>query len=245
MGIYTDSVLEIGKQYTVQDVSHMKDYKYLIGQKVLLLDVIGSTASIRKMNKHYIPVRSLIEVTGYKAKAVQVKNADGFAVVMQNKLNIPIGTAYLNPTRITNTNFTVMHDGKEVTIPLDIVCSLVKDSKAEKKPKIAKAVKDKGIPEVVAEDLMEFIAPSENRKDIVELPASLIKLLPHVNIQDIRDSITVEPGVYSDMEGNIHETIAEMEKSNTRIKHKMVTTILVDIAAKFLHQEAEDIRNNN
>ena len=243
MGIYTDSVLEKQKQYTVQNVSHMKDYSYLIGNKVLLLDINGSTASILKVNKHYIPVRSLINVVGYTAKSVAIKNADGFAVVSRNTLGIPVGTAYLNPTRITTTHFFVEVDGKEIKVPLDIVCSLVKDKSLQKSPKITTVSNKLGVPAQVVEDVSEFISPIENRKDILEIPASIVKLLPHVNLQDLRDQLKHKEDVYSDYDGNLHKTIAEADKANQKIRHKLNTDVLIKMVSDHLNIESEVIRN--
>ena len=191
MGIYNESILIENSQYVVQDYGYFpKKYNYLIGNKVLLLRVDQSTASIRYAgNKIFIPTRSLISIPEYIAKSVSTKNADGFAVVTKNNLGIPVGTAYLNHKGYTDTHFKVMVDGKELTIPLDIVCSLIKEKKKEKPINSKKVNKLTGLPTELIEFTEEMIAPYENRKDIQEIPSTFSKMLPGVNLQELRDSI--------------------------------------------------------
>ena len=84
--VYTESVLEVNKRYTVQKVTKFpKAREYMIGQQCVLKQIVGTTAHVMFTGRMCeIPVRSLIDVTGYHAQAVHSKNADGFVVNRQN-----------------------------------------------------------------------------------------------------------------------------------------------------------------
>ena len=247
MGIYTESILEINQRYVVQDVSKFpKEKGYMIGQPCLLKQIVGSIAHVSFTGRMTeIPVRSLIKVKGYTAKSVRSENADGFVVIHQNNLEIKVGTSYLNVKDITKTHLIMIVEGKEIRVPLAICCPLVKDSKTEKQINTSKVTKETGIPENVVEDAIEYIAPVSNRKDITELPSSLLKLLPNVNIQDIKDELEATEGVFFDYEGNDHLTVALADKANTKIRHKRLTKKLIDLATKFLSKLSLTIRENH
>ena len=118
--IYAESDLIANRSYKVQDVSHIRDAKRFIGLSALFKQVSNTTASVRiTSTMQYVPVRCLIFVKGFVAKSVQAKNAEGFAIIAQNGLGIPVGRAYLNPTSVTDTHAVFDIEGKEVTILLN------------------------------------------------------------------------------------------------------------------------------
>lgn len=245
MGVYTDSALVIDKRYLVQEVSKFPKKKdYMIGQYCVLKQIVGSTAHVMFTSRMTeIPVRSLIQVPEYTAKGVQAKNADGFVVVTQNTLGIPVGTAYLNPEEVTKTHFKLTVAGKLVSIPLDIVAALKKNKALEKPVNAEKVSKATGVSPQLVVVVDELVAPHSNREDIKEVPPSLMKLLPGVNLVELRDTLLSSPMECFDYEGNVHSSIAECDKANTRIRHKGLTKLLVRRANQRFEEEAEAIRN--
>lgn len=239
--VYSDSVLQIDKRYLVQNVTKFPKLRsYMIGQYCVLKQIVGSTAHVMFTGRMCeIPVRSLIDVTGYHAKSVNAKNADGFVVIKQNTLGIPVGTAYINHDKEkSTTEYVVVHvNGKEVKIPFDILAALVSNRKKEKVVKATKLVKSTGLPSEVIALTDELVAPIKNRLDINEIPASVLKMLPGINIQELRDHIKTQMSenvVYFDYEGNDHPTIAECDKANSKIRHKELEKLLTkEVLDKF------------
>lgn len=249
--VYTDSILQIDKRYLVQNVTKFPKLRsYMIGQHCVLKQIVGSTAHVMFTGRMCeIPVRSLIEVTGYHAKSVNAKNADGFVVIKQNNLGIAVGTAYLNHDKEKSTaEYVVIHvNGKEIKIPFDIVAALVSNRKKEKVVKATKLVKATGLPSEIIALTDELVAPIKNRLDINEIPASVLKMLPGVNIQELRDNLKTqldEDTVYFDYEGNDHPTIAECDKANTKIRHKTLEKILTQDVLDKLKSDWKQIREN-
>lgn len=244
MSIQTnEAVLVKQKKYRVQKVSKYPTddrRKALIGKDVLLLDIVGSTASVRwGDNKHWIPVRSLINVKGFTAKGVQAKNADGFVVYAQNSLKIEVGTAYLNPTNVTGTHAVFEIEGKTIKLPLDILASLVRDKIVVPK-EIKKVAKQTGIdPEVI-----NLLDNPELRKDLEEIPSAILKLLPNVNISDIKDTLYNKNEVYSDYLGELHSSLVEVDKANTIIRSKLTEDALLELIKLNLKNEFELIRKD-
>ena len=245
--IYIDSVLKPDTKYKVQDVSKFpKDKLYLVGKDVIFKAVIGTTASVRGTggNMMEVPVRSLIKVNGFKAKGVAAKNADGFVVVAKNGLKIEVGTAYLNPTQVTNTHASFNIDGRIVKLPLDICAALVKEEvKIDKdvKKELKKASKASG----VSVHMVQALDSDANRKDLDAVPAFILKLFPQLNIDYVKDVLKQQDGVYADYEGNLFNTIEEADKSNTKIRHKLLQAKLMVLINKRIENEFEQVRTKD
>lgn len=232
--IYTESDLIADRSYKVQDVSQIRDAKRFIGLSALFKQVSNTTASVRiTSTMQYVPVRCLIFVKGFVAKSVQAKNAEGFAIIAQNGLGIPVGRAYLNPTSVTDTHAVFDIEGKEVKLPLDILCSLVriKEKKSKEVKKIEKSTEKDGVPP----ELISLLDQPGNREPITTIPAFVTKLLPNLNLEDIRDIVNHEEDVYSDFDGNPHATMAEADKANEVIRYKR----LAAKALKMINKQAE------
>ena len=242
------SVLVINTKYRVADTSRLAiNKKFIVGKEVLLLSVNNTTASVRHGgNKHEIPVRSLINVVGYVCKGVSHKNADGFVVVAKNKIGVEVGTAYLNPIAVDDETFTVEVDGKRITVPLDIVCSLVKTVKVESTLSSSvtlKKVKEKAqLSDNTMAVAAELMAPSDNRIDIEKLPAIVEKLLPNTNLSVLKTHLRQSDGVYADYDGNLFNTIEEADKSNTKLRHKLLQARLMVLINKRIENEFEQTR---
>lgn len=242
--IYTDSILVKDKNYIIKDIPKLsKETKRLTNQKCTFNYVIGSTAHGRVTgNMNTVPVRSLIDVKGYEAKPVRAVNAHGFAVIAQNNLGIPVGQAYLNPTSVDDTYATFDINGKEVKIPLDILASLVrikekKDTKVKRETtKVSKAT---GVPS----EAIDIIDASEARTDIQEVPAFISKLLPNLNINDIRDRLRQKPGIFADYNGEVHETIEAADRANTLIRYGLIQEELSNIVKDETISQFEAIKN--
>lgn len=242
--IYTDSILVENTGYKIQDIPKLgKDAKRFVGLKCLFNYVIGSSAHGRITGTmQSVPVRCLIDVKGYEAKPVRAVNAHGFAVTSQNTLGIPVGQAYLNPTSVSNTHAVFDINGKEVKIPLDILVSLVRiqEKKNTKiKRETTKVSKATGIPS----EAIDIIDASEARTDIQEVPAFITKLLPNLNINDIRDRLRQKPGIFSDYNGEIHETIEAADKANTLIRYGFIQEELTNIVKDETISQFEAIKN--
>lgn len=242
--IYTDSILIKDRNYIVKDIPKLsKESKKLINCKCTFNYVIGSTAHGRITgNMNTVPVRSLIDVKGYIAKPVRAVNAHGFAVVAQNQLGIPVGQAYLNPTSVDDTYAVFDINGKEVKVPLDILASLVRIK--EKKDTIVKrgttkVSKATGVPS----EAIDIIDTSDARVDIEEVPAFINKLLPNLNINDIRDRLKQKPGVFADYNGDIHETIEAADRANTLIRYSFIQEELTNKIKEEATEQFEAIKN--
>ena len=232
--IYTESDLIADRSYKVQDVSQIRDAKRFIGLQALFKQVSNTTASVRITgNMQSVPVRCLIKVKGFEANIVQAKNAEGFAIIAQNGLGIPVGRAYLNPTSVTDTHAVFDIESKEVKLPLDILCSLVriKEKKSKEVKKIEKSTEKDGVPP----ELISLLDQPGNREPITTIPAFVTKLLPNLNLEDIRDIVNHEEDVYSDFDGNPHATMAEADKANEVIRYKR----LAAKALKMINKQAE------
>ena len=238
------SVLLINTKYRVMETTKIPLSKqFIIGKEVLLLSINNKTASVRHGgNKHEVPVRALINVVGYTCKGVAHKNADGFVVVSKNKLGLEVGTAYLNPVAVSDTTFTVEVDGKRITIPLDIVCSLVKNVKAESNVGVKKIKNNTQLSDSAIETTAELMAPSDNRQDIERLPAVVQKLLPNTNLSVLRAHLRQSDGVYADYEGNVHNTVEEADKANTILRHKMLEQKILTMVEEHTRLEFQSNR---
>lgn len=221
------SVLKFNQRYMVQDVSHFpKARKYMVGQYAVVKQIVGSTAHVLFTgNVVEIPVRALIKVPGYKAKSVNLKNADAFAIIRSNPFGFDVGTVIINHDKHLSSEDTIVihYNGKTFQIPSDIVCSLIESKKTEKPIKAKKIASQTGLSPVMVEALNELVAPHEHRLRLDYIPEQLMRLLPDVNLLELRDSINneEEPGtVYYDYEGNDHPTPAEADIANTLIHHK-------------------------
>lgn len=239
--IYIDSVLKPDTRYKVQDVSKFPKAKsFMIGQYCVLKQIVGSTAHVMFTGRMTeIPIRSLVDVTGYHPKGVSAKNADGFVVIKQNTLGIAVGTAYLNHDKEkSNSDYVVVCvNGKEVKIPFDILGALVRNKKKEKTVKADKLAEKTGFTPVMVEVMGELLAPYENREDNDFIPASIKKLLPGVNLVELRDLLRTEEDVWYDMEGNDHKTIAEVDKANTKIRNRIFKDRMIALSAKRLSDD--------
>lgn len=240
--IYTDSDLIADRSFKIQDVSQIRDAKRFVGLSALFKQVSNTTASVRITGTmQSVPVRCLIFVKGFVAKSVQAKNAEGFAVVAQNGLGIPVGRAYLNPVSVSDTHATFDIEGKEVKLPLDILCSLVriKEKKSKEVKKIEKAAEKDGVPS----ELINFLDQPQHREPITTMPAFITKLLPDLNLEDMRDIVNHEEDVYSDFDGNPHATMAEADKANEVLRYKRLAAKGVKLITKQAEMQFTDICN--
>lgn len=242
--IYTDSILIENTGYKVQDIPKLsKETKRFIGLKCLFNYMVGSTAHGRITGTmQAVSARSLIDVKGYEAKPVRAVNADGFAVVAQNQLGIPVGQAYLNPTSVDDTYATFDINSKEVKVPLDILASLVRIKEKKDtvvKRETTKVSKATGIPS----EAIDIIDTSDARVDIEEVPAFINKLLPTLNINDIRDRLKQKPGVFADYNGDIHETIEAADRANTLIRYSFIQEELTNKIKEEATEQFEAIKN--
>lgn len=220
--IYYESELKENVTYKVQDIKKLsKDTKRFTNLFCLFKYVIGSTASGRITNTmQSIPVRALVNVEGYVANPVRASNAHGFAVIAQNSLAIPVGRAYLNPTSVDDTHASFDIEGKNVKLPLNILCSLVRIE--EKKSKEIKNIEKKT---GVSHTLVKALDIPSARKDIENpLPSFVMKLFPNLNLDEVKEKIKESKSHgYFDYEGNDHETILECDLANSLIRHKLLT----------------------
>jgi hypothetical protein len=205
--------------------------------------VTGSTASIRGTggNMMEIPVRSLIKVQGFKAKGVASKNADGFVVVSQNGLKIEVGTAYLNPTEVTNTHASFNIDGRIVKLPLDICAALVKEEvkiDKEVKKELKKASKASGI----SVHMVQAMDSDTYRKDLDGVPSFILKLFPQLNIDYVKDLLKQQDGVWADYEGNVHNTVEEADRANTILRYKMLEEKIITMIEEHTRLEFQSNR---
>lgn len=222
--IYTDSELKENTPYIVNDIKKLsKDTKRFVGLKAIFKYVSNSTAHCYITGTmQTVPIRALIKVQGFIASPVRAVNAHGFAVVAQNQLGIPVGRAYINPVSVSNTHAIFDIDGKRLSLPLDILASLVRiEEKKDKEvvreeKKISKATG-------VSVDLANKLDIPGNRVDVEDpLPSFVKRLFPNLNVDDVKDRLQHRKGVFSDYEGNLHESIADVDKANAIIRHRIL-----------------------
>lgn len=236
-----EAVLEKQKKYRVQKVSKFPtdNRKHLVGRDVLLLSITGSTANVRSGEMKYdVPTRSLVHVKGFTAKGVQAKNADGFVVVAQNPLKIEVGTAYLNPIGVTDEHAVFEVKGKTIKLPLLILASLVRDKVVIPK-EIKKVAKQSGI----SPELVNTLDNPADREDIEGIPSVIMKLLPNVNVADVKDVLYNQDEVYSDYKGELHSSLAEVDKANAIIRHLLLQDKLMELVSLNIKNEFEATRN--
>lgn len=239
--IYTDSILIPQQKYKVQDIPKAgKEAKRFKNQSALFTQIVLDEASVRITNNmHALPIRSLIYVEGFIANPVRAENAHGFAVVRQNNLDIPVGQAYLDPVRVSDTHAFFDIEGKEVSIPLTIVCSLVRVKEKHAK-EIDKVVKETGVSHTLTK-LLDDKEASKEPKD--PLPAFVKKLFPNLIVEEVRENITKQHNPVYDMDGNDHNTIAEAERANVRIKQRILTEhIKIMVNMEYDRQVAEALK---
>lgn len=239
--IYTDSILIPQQKYKVQDIPKAgKEAKRFKNQSALFTQIVLDEASVRITNNmHALPIRSLIYVEGFIANPVRAENAHGFAVIRQNTLGIPVGQAYIDPTRVNDTHAFFNIEGKEVSIPLNIVCSLVRVKEKHSK-EIDKVVKETGVSHTLT-TLLDI--PSARKEPEDPLPAFVKKLFPNLIVEDVRKAIRKEHRPVYDMNGDDHNTIEEAERANVRIKQELLTRqikIMVDM--EYDRQVAESLK---
>lgn len=239
---YEESILKNQQKYVVQDVTKFpKTESYMIGSNVLLTDLHNTSASIvTNGRKKWIPARALIKVKGFEAKAVRAKNADGFAIVAKNNLGLPVGLAFIGPDKINDEVAIFSIDGKTISIPLNICCSLVRiKEKASTKLVKESTESSKGL----STTLIEAIDQSPLRHDFDGIPESVTRLLPNINFKDIKEVLYSQTkGVYADYEGNVHETLADCDVANTVIRHKMIQAVYTDLITEKLNSQWEALR---
>lgn len=243
--LYTESAIHTQKQYVVQQVSKFpSDKNFLIGKTVLVVEIEGTTASVRQGAgvRHYIPLRSLIHVQGYEAKSVHAKNADGFVVKCPNSLGIPVGTAYLEPTSVDESKGVVKFDidGKVVTLPLSILIKLVRKTVKVTDKKVKKEAKSSPVPLTV----IEAVGGAIRGEGITSLPPAVTKLLPDLNIPVLIDTIKNAEEEVFDFKGDVHNNIGEALKANDKYIHELIQKIALEEVNKLLSQQFESIRNN-
>lgn len=241
---YEDSILKYQQKYVVQDVSNFpKEEGYLKGKTVLLTDLHGTSASIITNGiKKWIPARSLIKVQGFKAKPVRFQNADGFAVISKNNLGLPVGLALLGPDKTTIDQATFIIDGKTIIVPLNICCALIQ-IKEKVNPKLVKEV----VPEnttCIPTEVIQAIDASSLRQDIDGIPESIVRLLPNINIRDLKESLYhTHKDAYFDYSGEPHETLAACDRANTVIRHKLIQETCTKLITDKLDTQWNDIRS--
>lgn len=238
--LYTDSILKENQKYLIQDIKGLRDTKRFIGLSCLFRYIPkgSSTASVMITGTmQSVPVRCLIYVKGYIAASVNSENADGFAVIQNNNLGLPVGQAYLAPDKVDNLYAYFTIDSKSIKVPLSILCSLVK-VKEKINTKTSKALKSKNIPV----EALEELSNSSLRKDILEVPSSLSKLLPNLNKQDLYNTIKTKTKEVFDYSGEVHSSIEEADRANTILRHKMLEEILLELANEHFKNSFQSIR---
>lgn len=239
-------ILVTQKSYRVQEVSHFdKEKAYLVGKKVLLLDIEGGQASIQYHgSKAWIPNRSLIVHNGFVMKSVQIKNADAIAICVKNPL-IPVGVVFTEFTQKKDKTIVVTYNNIVRTIPENYICCMVAEKVDEIIVSARKVSNKTGIPSPVIKACEEAVAPASNRKDIEELPDILLRLFPNLDLVALREKIMNGEDIFFDYGGDMHSTIIATDKANTKIRHKLVTNALVDLAGEFFQETAEKIRDKH
>lgn len=232
--IYTESELKEDVAYVVQDIKKLsKDTKRFVGLKATFKQVTNSTAHVRITgNMQSVPVRSIISVKGFIATPVRAVNAHGFAVIAQNNLGIPVGRAYLNPVSVNSTHAVFDIDGKRLSLPLEILASLVRIE--EKKDKeVIKEEKKISKRTGISPELIAVFDDASARADVEDpLPTFIKRIFPNINLEDLRDQLKHRKGVYSDLLGELHETIADAERANAIIRHEILAEDVALLAAE-------------
>lgn len=240
MIIHIQSVLETDKTYRIQEVSKFpKKLAHMIGQNCILKQIVGG--SVKVQNKgimREILARSIIKVAGYTAKGVSNKNADGFIVTQQNILGLPI----LEPEITRNDYIEIQYNNRTIKVPFNILAALVQTKKIEKNIPMERIAEQTGVSPKLVEVCDELLSSHENRKDIADIPAALIKLLPDVNLVVLRDKIRKSEDAWFDLKGNLHATIADAERENTKIRHRELTNALIEMSTVDFKRQAEEIR---
>jgi len=242
--IYTDSIVKTQKKYTVQNVSKFPQEKnFLIGKEVLVVEIEGTSASVRFGSgpRHWIPVRSLINVQGYEAKGVRSENADGFVIKSSNEYGFAIGTAYLEPTKIDTTHATFTVDGKEIKLPLSILIKLVRKTVKVKDRKVKKESKEAGIPVSV----VEAVAGAIKVPELTTLPSAVTKILPELNIPVLIDQVKNAEVEVFDFNGEVHDSITEALLSNEKYIHRLIQKTVMAEVRKVLDGQFNDIRDEH
>ena len=242
--IITESIVKTQKKYVVQNVSKFPQEKnFLIGKEVLVVELEGTSASVRFGSgaRHWIPVRSLIHVQGYEAKSVHAKNADGFVIKGPNALNIEVGTAYLEPTKIDEQNVSFVIDGKELRFPLSIFIKLVRKTVKVKDRKIKKESKEAGIPVSV----VEAVAGAIKVPELSTLPSAVTKILPELNIPVLIDQVKNAEVEVFDFNGEVHESITEALLSNEKYIHRLIQKTVMAEVRKVLDGQFNEIRDEH
>lgn len=239
--IYAESAIRTQQQYVVQEVSKFPQEKnFLIGKRVLVVELNGSTASVKHGAgaRHYIPVRSLINVPGYIARGVRAINADGFVVKCNNEFNITLGTAYLEPDSVDATHAKFTIDGKELKLPLSILISLERKKIKVKDRKVKKEIKDSEIPVSV----IEAVAGAIQIPSLNELPSAVTKILPDLNIPVLIDTIKNNPIEVFDFSGDVHQSITSAMISNEKYIHSLIQKLVMTEVTKALSSQFSTIR---
>lgn len=241
---YEESILKYQQKYVVQDVSKFpKEESHLKGKTVLLTDLQNTSASVITTGiKKWIPTRSLIKVNGFQAKGVRAENADGFAIIAKNALGLPVGLALLGPDKVTSTQATFTIDGKTIIVPLDICCALVqiKEKVSTKVIKKSTSENNSSIPT----EVIQAIDASSLRQDIDGIPESVVRLLPNIDIKELKENIYHNhKDVYFDYSGEPHETLAACDKANTVIRHKLIQKACTDLITTKLDAQWNGIRS--
>ena len=245
-GVNVMGILVKQQSYRVQEVSHFdKDKAYLVGKKVLLLDIEGGQASVQyRGSKAWIPNRALIVHNGFVMKAVQIKNADAVAICVKNPL-IPVGVVFTEFSQKKDKTIVVTYNGVVRNIPENYICCMVAEKVDEIVISARRVSKRTGIPTPVIEACQEVVAPASNRKDIEELPDILLRLFPNLDLVALREKLMNGEDVIFDYSGEMHTTLVDADKANTKIRHKLVTNALIDLAGEFFQETAENIRNKH
>lgn len=217
--IYRDSELQENEKYVVQDIKQLRDAKRYIGKTVQFVYPKASTAHVRWTNNmHTLPIRALIKVPGYIANPINFENADAFAVVCQNDIPLPVGRVYIGPTSVTETHVIFTIDGKDVSIPRNILASMAKIKEKPTK-EVKKVIKATG----VSKEMVDVLDKPEHREDIDAIPSIVLKIFPELNIEEIKDQLSKEEDFYGDYEGNPHLTQEEADRANAVIRHKRLS----------------------
>lgn len=237
------SALVIQKSYTIQKVSHFpKNLNRLIGKKALLLDIVGSTASVQSIGtKYWVPIRSLIYSPTYVMKGVNIANAHAIAVVLHNNL-IKVGEIF-NKWIVLKDGYQVTYNGRSCILPANHFAHMVLREKKEVPIDSKAASKNVGISPRVIEEAAKLIAPASFREPITKIPLVLARAFQETDIDVLRERLRGKSGTYSDYNGEVHATIADCDKANTRILHQdVIDTLLRELEAK-IQEEAQSIRD--
>lgn len=240
--IYTDSIIKPNSFYEVQPTSKFPSQKsFLIGKRVIVQSIENTTVSVRQgsSSPHYIPLRSLYSVVGYTVKSVHAKNADGFIVNHVNDYKIVQGTAYLEPTDVTETHAIFTIDGKELKLPLSILIALVRNKVKVKDKTIRKEAKKSGVPVSV----IEAVAGAIKVPPITVLPSAVTKMLPNLNIPVLIDTIKNMDTEVFDFNGDVHSNVQSALLANEKFIHALIQKSVMVEVSKLLNSQFKEIRD--